>query len=69
MTCARGCCATQTEHYQSLRVASSDRGDLTKVTTSKDSSVEVNVTEHWHDQQDVLVKPKTVSVKTTTQET
>jgi hypothetical protein len=67
--CSRGCCATQAEHYRSLKVASADRRQLTKVTTKRDSSVEVDVTEHWHDRQDVLVKPKTVSVKMTTQET
>ena len=68
MSCARGCCASQAEHYQSLRVSSAGRSRMTKVTTERDSSVEVAVTEHWHDRQDVLVKPKTVSVKTTTQE-
>lgn len=68
MACSRGCCATQAEHYRSLRVASSDRSQLTKVTTERDSSVAVDVTEHWHDRQDVLVKPKTVTIKTTTQE-
>lgn len=68
MSCARGCCETQAEHYRSLGVASPDRGQLTKVTTERDSSVEVDVTEHWHERQDVLVKPKTLSVKMTTQE-
>lgn len=62
MTCTRGCCATQSEHYQSLRVASSDRKQLTKVTTEKDSSIEVDVTEHWHDRQDVLVKPQSIRI-------
>ncbi len=60
MTCARGCCQTQAEHYQSLRVASPDRAQMTKVTTERDSSVTVDVTEHWHDRQDVLVKPETI---------
>lgn len=59
--CARGCCASQAEHYRSLLVSSSDRTQLTKVTTERDSSVTVDVTEHWHDRQDVLVKPQTVS--------
>lgn len=62
MSCARGCCETQAEHYQSLRVASSDRVQLTKVTTERDSSVTVDVTEHWHDRQDVLVKPKSIRI-------
>lgn len=60
MTCARGCCTSQAEHYRSLLVASSDRTHLKKVTTERDSSVAVDVTEHWHDRQDVLVKPQTV---------
>lgn len=68
MPCARGCCDTQAEHYRSLCIASPGRRAMTKVTTERDSSVEVDVTEHWHDRQDVLVKPKTISVKTTTQE-
>ncbi len=63
MTCARGCCQTQAEHYQSLRVASPDRAQMTKVTTERDSSVTVDVTEHWHDRQDVLVKPETIRLK------
>lgn len=68
MTCSRGCCLTQADHYRSLLVASSDRSRLTKVTTERDSSVEVDVTEHWHDRQDVLVKPKSVTLTMTTQE-
>ena len=68
MTCTRGCCATQAEHYRTLLVASPDRSQLTKVTTERDSSVAVDVTEHWHDRQDVLVKPKSVTLKMTTQE-
>lgn len=63
MTCARGCCQTQAEHYQSLRVASPDRAQMTKVTTHQDSSLAVDVTEHWHDRQDLLIKPDTIRVK------
>lgn len=62
MSCSRGCCSTQAEHYRSLRVAAPDRGHLTKVTNERDSSVEVDVTEHWHDRQDVLVKPQPIRV-------
>lgn len=62
MACSRGCCATQAEHYRSLQVASADRSQMTKVTTERDSTVEVDVTEHWHDRQDVLVKPKSIRV-------
>jgi hypothetical protein len=61
MTCARGCCVTQAEHYRSLRIASPDRRAMTKRTEcdggSEGSAV---VTEHWHDRQDVLVRPTTV---------
>lgn len=59
--CVRGCCASQAEHYRSLLVSSPDRAQLKKVTTERDSAVTVDVTEHWHDRQDVLVKPQTVS--------
>ena len=62
MTCARGCCATQAEHYRSLCVAAPDREQMTKVTTERDSTVAVDVTEHWHDRQDVLVRPETIRV-------
>lgn len=60
MACSRGCCATQAEHYQSLKVASADRSQMTKVTTTDTGKGTVDVTEHWHDRQDVLVKPTTV---------
>jgi hypothetical protein len=62
MSCARGCCATPAEHYRSLLVASPDRAAMTKTTTHRDSTVEVDVTEHWHDRQDLLVKPQTIRV-------
>lgn len=72
MSCARGCCATQAEHYKSLRVGDPDRKHLQKVTTHRDSDagggLSVDVTEHWHDRQDVLVKPKTLNVKMAMQE-
>lgn len=59
MACARGCCATQREHYQSLAVASPTRGELTKTSTDDHGTHEVAVTQHWHDRQDVTVMPKT----------
>lgn len=62
MPCARGCCQTQAEHYRSLCVAAPDREQMTKTTTEKDSSVTVDVTEHWHDRQDVLVRPEPIRV-------
>lgn len=60
MSCSRGCCASQAEHYQSLRVSSPDRRQMKKVTTTDTGKGTVDVTEHWHDRQDVLVKPNTV---------
>lgn len=64
MPCVRGCCETQAEHYQSLHVGDPERKQLKKVTTSRDSDaaggLAVDVTEHWHDRQDVLVKPPTI---------
>lgn len=66
MSCSRGCCSSQAEHYRSLRVSSSDRSQMTKVTTERDGDLAVQVTEHWHDRQDVLVKPPTVTAPTRT---
>jgi hypothetical protein len=64
MSCARGCCETQAEHYRSLRVAASDRTSLTKTTTDDHGTHAVDVTQHWHDRQDVLIrKPETVRWK------
>ena len=67
MSCARGCCDTQAEHYQSLRVASPDRRGWTKRTVC-DGGPEGSavVTEHWHDRQDVVVRPGTVRAVRTT---
>lgn len=60
MTCARGCCPTQRDHYRSLRVASPDRSSLTKTTTDDHGTHSVDVTQHWQDRQDVTVKPSPV---------
>jgi hypothetical protein len=61
MACARGCCDTQADHYRSLSVASPDRATMRKVTTDDHGTHTVDVTEHWHDRQDVHVKaPPTV---------
>jgi hypothetical protein len=43
-------------------VAAPGRDQLTKVTTERDATVTVDVTEHWHDRQDVLVRPETIRV-------
>ena len=63
MACAKGCCETQREHYQSVAVGSSQRGDLTKATTDDHGTHTVTVTEHWQDRQDVTVKPKTLGIR------
>jgi len=63
MPCGNGCCESFAEHARSIRVASSDRRDLKKVTTDVHDHHTVDVTEHWHDRQDVLVKPDTLRAK------
>lgn len=63
MSCARGCCATAAEHYRSLQVASSARVDMTKTTTDDHGTHEVDVIEHWHERQDVLIRPGTVRAR------
>jgi hypothetical protein len=56
MSCTRGCCDTPAEHYRSLRVASPDRRQLTKTVTDVHDHHKVDVTQHWHDRQDVQVR-------------
>jgi hypothetical protein len=69
MSCVRGCCETQAEHYRSLRVASPDRESMQKVTTDDHGTHTVDVTEHWQDRQDVHVKNlPTIRVKMGTQQ-
>ena len=65
MACARGCCRTQREHYQSLAVASPARAGLTKTTTDVHDAHTVAVTEHWYDRQDVTVRPRTHRLRLT----
>lgn len=64
MSCARGCCATQREHYQSLSIGRSnaEKQRLQKVTTDVHDNHTVDVTERWTGQ-DVTVKPKTIRRK------
>lgn len=61
MSCARGCCGTQAEHYRSLYIASADRRNLRKTTTDVHDRHTVDVTERW-DGQDVTVKPDPIRV-------
>lgn len=61
MPCARGCCATQGEHYRSLHIAASDRRNLRKITTDVHDHHTVDVTERW-DGQDVTVKPEPIRI-------
>jgi hypothetical protein len=62
MPCARGCCDTQAEHYRSIMVANPNRQKLRKTTTDVHDHHTVDVTEHWHDRQDVAVHPDTIRV-------
>jgi hypothetical protein len=66
MSCAKGCCDTQAEHYRSLRVASPDRTSLTKTTTDDHGTHRVDVIEHYTDRQDVTVHAPRVAVRTAT---
>ena len=47
MSCARGCCDTQAEHYRSLMVAHPSRKQWRKTTTDVHDHHTVDVTEHW----------------------
>jgi hypothetical protein len=63
MSCARGCCETQAEHYRAIRL-SNDRKNLKKVTRDHhDGGAYVDVTTHWHDREDVNVHPKLVEME------
>lgn len=63
MSCSRGCHPTFADHVRSLHISSSSRGDLTKTTTDDHGTHQVDVVEHWHDQQDVTVRPNTIRRK------
>lgn len=63
MTCGRGCCPDFATHVRSLSIASPDRAGMKKVTTDDHGTHQVDVTEHWHDRQDVLVRPGTIKKK------
>lgn len=54
MTCSKGCCETQAEHYRSLTVRTGPA--KTKVTVDHTDDTINTVTEHWHDRQDVHVQ-------------
>jgi len=54
MTCARGCCGTQAEHYRSVAVRTGPRP--VKVTVDHTDQTVNTVTEHWNDRQDVNVR-------------
>jgi len=56
MSCSRGCCDTPAEHYRSVAVAHPDRRAMTKTVTDVHDAHTVDVTQHWHDRQDVHVK-------------
>ncbi len=48
---------------RSLNVARASRRSLTKVTTDVHDHHTVEVTERWHDRQDVTVMPQTAHIK------
>jgi hypothetical protein len=68
MTCSRGCCATQAEHYRSISVGRSDVLAEGKTTVDDHGTHTVEVKESGADRQDVTVKVPTVAVTTTTRE-
>jgi hypothetical protein len=68
VACTRGCCATQKEHYRSIRIANVDRKQMTKTTVDDHGTHKVEVKEHFSDRQDVTVKVPTVALTTTQNE-
>jgi hypothetical protein len=46
-----------------VAVAHPARRTWTKTTTDVHDTHKVDVTQHWHDRQDVTVKPETIRVK------
>lgn len=62
MTCGPGCCPDFATHVRSLSVAHPNRREMTKVVTDVHDHHTVDVTEHWHDRQDVTVKPEFVKM-------
>ena len=68
MSCNRGCCETQRDHYRSLGFAAFGRAGMVNTTVDDHGTHRVEVTEHYDDRQDVTVKVPTVAVKTTTTE-
>lgn len=63
MTCAKGCCADQAEHYRSLSFADRRR-QVPKVSTDDHGTHTVDVTEHYDtDRQDVTVHAAPIQLK------
>jgi hypothetical protein len=64
MSCARGCCDTQREHYQSVGTLTYGRSDWNKTTTHRTGpETTVDVTEHFDGRQDVTVHAPRVVAK------
>lgn len=64
MSCTKGCCETQREHYQSIGTLTQGRSDWHKTTTHRTvGNTTVDVTEHFDGRQDVTVHPEPVVVK------
>jgi hypothetical protein len=63
MSCTRGCCDSQREHYQSIGTLTQGRSDWHKTKTHRTDTATVDVTEHFDGRQDVTVKPDPIAVK------
>jgi hypothetical protein len=58
VSCAKGCCDSQRDHYQSIGTLTQGRSDWHKTTTHQTAKdMTVDVTEHFDGRQDVTVKP------------
>jgi hypothetical protein len=69
MSCAKGCCATQREHYLSVGRLSADRGEWTKTTTHQTKpNTSVDVTQHFDGRQDVTVHAPRLVAKANVEE-
>ncbi len=59
MSCAKGCCGTPREHYQSVGTLTQGRSDWHKTKTHQTAeNMKVDVTEHFDGRVDVNVKPQ-----------
>lgn len=64
MSCAKGCCETQREHYQSIGVQSAGNAEWTRTNVHDMGTHTVDVIEHFDGRQDVTVHAPRLVVKT-----